>query len=115
MAGPSAADVQLAERIDALAATLTAFRVEAAAKFAGIEAELALVRKLGDRLLGASVAGVGMMVIWAALAGWYGSAIHSDVAQHGRRLDAIEARLDKMDAKLDTLINRTAPKAGVLP
>jgi hypothetical protein len=112
-----------------IAADLTEFRVETARRFeavterfgsverslAAIQAELGLIRKLGDRLLGASIAGVGTMFAWAALAGWYGSAINSRVEQHDRRLDKVEARLDGIDAKLDTLISRTAPappKAG---
>ena len=90
---------------------------------AGIEGELRLIRRLGGRLLGALVAAV---VATLALSGWYGSAIHSDVAQHGRtieelrgdaksegaRLDKIERRLDSIDAKLDALLGRAAPKAG---
>jgi hypothetical protein len=93
---------------------------------AGIEGELRLIRRLGGRLLGALVAVVAATFAWAALAGWYGSAIHTDVARDGRtieelrgdaksqgaRLDKIEQRLDGIEGKLDALINRMAPKAG---
>jgi hypothetical protein len=105
MAGASATDEKLAERIDELARTLTDFRVDAAGKFSSIETELRLIRKVGERVLGAMIAGVGMMIVWAALAAWYGSALNSRVEQHGQRLDA-------MDKKLDLIISRIAPKAA---
>jgi hypothetical protein len=96
---------------------LADFRVEVSERFgkletsiAAVQAELGLIRKLGDRLLGAMIAGVGTMFVWAVLAGWYGSAINSKVEQHDRRLDKVETRLDGIDAKLDTLLSRTAPK-----
>jgi hypothetical protein len=94
-------------------------------QFAAIEAQLSLIRKLGDRILGAMAGGVGAMVVRAALAGWYGSAINSDVKQHGAALDnaetfleglagrigQVEKRLDSIDAKLDRLIARGEPAA----
>jgi hypothetical protein len=109
---------------------LADFRVEVSGRFGKVDAEIAsirtelgFIRTLGNRLLGAAIAGVGTMVAWAALAGWYGSAINSGVQQHGRqieelrgdikqqgaRLDRVEARLDAMGKQLDTLIGRTAP------
>ena len=82
------------------------------AEIAAIGTELGLIRKLGDRILGAMLAGVGTMLIWAVLAAWYGSAVNSDVKQQGARIDKLEKRLDGIDQKLDTLISRTATKAG---
>lgn len=112
---------------------LADFRVEVSERFGRMEAELSsvrtelgLIRKLGDRLFGAMIAGVGTMFAWAALAGWYGSALNSEVKQHGRqieelhgevksqgaRLDRVERRLDTIDHKFDTLLGRITPKPG---
>jgi hypothetical protein len=115
-----------------LASDLADFRLEVSerfgrmdARFASIETELSLIRKLGDRLLGAMAGGVGAMVVWAALAGWYGSSINSDVRQQAAALEnnaklieglagrvgQVEKRLDSMDSKLDLLVRRgEAPK-----
>ena len=49
---PTSTDEKLAERIDHLNDAWSGFRVEAADKFASIETELAVIRKLGTWLLG---------------------------------------------------------------
>jgi predicted RND superfamily exporter protein len=122
---PTETDVKLAEdladfrveverRFGALETTVAGFR-------SGVETELRIIRKLGTWILGAALGIVAAMVTGAATVAWSASAVVADVKHQGERIDKLEGRmervekrLDGMDAKLDTLISRTAPtpKAG---
>jgi hypothetical protein len=112
MAGPSATDEKLAERIDGLAGTLTDFRVEVAGKLAGIEVELRVIRNLGRWLLGGVFGLVAAILTGSFAVGWAASSMTSKAEQQGVRLDKLEGRLDGIERKLDTLIGRAAPKGG---
>jgi len=115
MAGPSATDERLAERIEALDKGLGEFRLAAEKRFGSIEATLADIRtdlgwikRIGGALLAlllAAAVGSGRII-------WDAATIDVQVKQQGARLDKVERRLDSIDGKLDTLISRTAPKAG---
>jgi hypothetical protein len=116
----------LDERMDGLSAAVADFRLEATerfgridARFAAIEAELTVIRKLGTWLVGVGAGLIGTMIVGAATVAWSASAVVSDVRHQGRgldrlegRVDAVEHRLDAMDRKLDTLLSRTAKPAG---
>lgn len=105
-------DEKLAERIDGVSRTLADFRVEAAGKFASIETELGVIRKLGTWLLGGVFGLVVALITGAASVAWSASAVVAESRHQGERLDRLEARLDAMGKQLDTLIGRTAPKPG---
>lgn len=106
-----------------LAADLADFRVETERRFgtlekelagfrSSVEAELRIIRKLGDRLLGVAVAIIGTMIVGAATVAWAASAVVSDVRHQGERIDKIDARLDAMGKQLDALLSRSATKTG---
>lgn len=120
-----------------LAADLADFRVESERRFgllekelaafrSSVEAQLGMIRKLGDRLLGTAVGIIGTMIVGAATVAWAASAVVSDVRHQGERIDKVEAgidavgkRIDKVESRLDaiskqleTLLSRTPPKAG---
>ena len=119
------------------AVDLADFRVEVERRFGSIEKELAgvrssvqteltMIRKLGDRLLGVAVGIIGTTIVGAATVAWAASAVVSDVRYRGQRIEKVEARFDAMDKRIDqidarldrvgkhleTLLNRTSPKAG---
>jgi hypothetical protein len=108
---PTETDLRLTEELGSLKAAMAERFGQVDARLAAIETELGLIRKLGDRLLAAAIAGVGTLVVWAALAAWYGSALNAKVREHDARLDRVESRLDRIDGKLDTLLARTAPRS----
>jgi hypothetical protein len=101
----------LDERIDQVAASLSDFRIEAAGKFAAIETELRVIRKLGAWLLGGVFGLVAALITGAATVAWSASAVGSDVKQQAQRIDHVEKRLDGLDTKLETLIRRGESKA----
>ncbi len=91
---------------------------EVGAQLAAIQAEMGLIRKLGDRLFGTAIGIIGTMIIGAATVAWAASAVVSDVRHQGGRIDKLEThleatdkRLDAMGKQLETLLERTAPKA----
>lgn len=117
MAGPSATDQQLAERIDGLSRAVTDFRLEVAGRFGrvekelgSIEKELGIIRNLGRWLLAGVFGAVVTLIGGAWTVGWSASAMVSRADQQGARLDRLEGRMDRIDAKLDTLIGRATPK-----
>jgi hypothetical protein len=108
----------LEDRIDQVAANLSDFRIEAAGKFAAIETELRIVRRLGTWLLGGVLGLVAALITGAATVGWSASAVISDVRQQALRIDQIEGRIDRVEkrldgihSKLDVLVRRGEPKA----
>jgi hypothetical protein len=91
---------------------------EVGAQLAAIQAEMGLIRKLGDRLFGTAIGIIGTMIIGAATVTWAASAVVSDVRHRGERIHKVETqveangkRLDAMGKQLETLLERTAPKA----
>ena len=84
---PTETDLKLAERIDQVVASVAGFRIEAAGKFAAIETELRIIRKLGTWLLGGVFGLVAALITGAATVGWSASAVVSDVRQQTQRLD----------------------------
>ena len=74
---PTETDVKLAE-------DLAAFRIEAAGKFAAIETELAVIRKLGTWLLGGVFGLVAALITGAATVGWSAASVVARVEQQGR-------------------------------
>lgn len=129
MAGPSMTDEKLAERIDALAADLAEFRLDAERRSGAIETALSDIRGdmkelRGDlkwiKLIGGSI--VALLIAFGAASGrviWDASAVSTDVKYLQRdtsearaEVKAQRERLDAMDKKLDLIISRTAPKPG---
>lgn len=108
---PTDTDIRLGERIDGLASNLSEFRVEAAGKFAAIETELAIIRKLGAWLLGGVFGLVAALITGAATVGWSASAVVARVNQQDARIDRVERRLEGIEGKLDVLVRRGEPKA----
>jgi hypothetical protein len=102
-----------------IAGDLAAFRLEAEKRFGaidtalsdirgdlkGVRSDLGWIKLIGGFLVALLVAAGG----WSGRVIWDAATIASDVRQQGQRLDKVERRLDGIDAKLDTLISRTAP------
>jgi hypothetical protein len=98
-----------------LATDLTDFRIEVEKRFGAVDTTIEGFRAEVKTDL-RWIKGIGAALLLAAFgfAGWIlrdMSSLASDVKQHGARLDKIEGRLDGMAKQLDTLIERTAPKA----
>lgn len=104
--------VEVSERFGKLEAGIAEQFGKVDARFAAVEKELAIIRKLGAWLLTGVFGLVAALLTGSFAVGWAASSMTSKTEQQGARLDAFDKRLDAMDRKLDTLINRTAPKAG---
>ena len=91
-----------------LAADLAAFRGEVARDISDVRADLAGFRGKAETDL-RWIKGIGAALLLAAFsfAGW----IIGDMATVKADVKQLGDRLDRMEKKLDTLIERTAPKA----
>jgi hypothetical protein len=119
---PTDTDLKIAEALAGLRVDVAERFGRVDARFAAVEQELAIIRKLGTWLLGGVFGLVATLITGAATIGWAASAVNSRVDQHGRVLEELRGeaksqgrRLDGIDAKLDMLIGRTAPKSGDAP
>jgi hypothetical protein len=109
---PTATDEKLEGRIDGLTATLADFRLETEKRFGSVEKVLSgiLEQLRFIRWIGVFFAGILVILVGASIGvTWNASALNSEVKHQGQRLEKVEARLDAIDRKLDTLISRTAP------
>ena len=122
---PTETDAKLAADIADLRVAMERRFGEVGGQLAAIQAELGLIRKLGDRLFGTAIGIIGTMIFGAATVAWAASAVSSDVRHQGgriekvetlleatgKRLDRVESRLEAMGKQLETLLERSAPKA----
>jgi hypothetical protein len=103
-AGPTTKSVdedlgELAKEVKDLARSVDGLRNEFTGFRSTVETQLGVIKWIGVFFAGVLVA----LVAGAVNVAWNASALNSEVKQQG-------GRLDKMDAKLDTLLLRSEPK-----